>query len=284
MKMNKILAGVLLGISLFGCYQSDPPMLNTNTDDFGRVGDSVRFAGRDWKVKIYENQKWGPGPNYFSGNPNDIYLDENGYLHMKIVQRNGEWYSTEIVSDEAMGYGRYTFTVEGDMEDLASNTVLGLFTWDDETFKTDANSEVDVEISRWGNSSDPYVLQFGVQPIFFGQLNEERMERPEYSIGKMNGLTNHTFIWTDSLITWESYVGDTYGQGEILGTWRFDLTNPARVKEEGGNSSDPVIIPAPGDATNARINLWLHQQPSSAPANGLPQEVIIRDFEYEPFD
>ena len=74
MKMNKILAGVLLGISLLGCYQSDPPMLNTNTDDFGRVGDSVRFAGRDWKVKIYENQKWGPGPNYFSGNPNDIYL------------------------------------------------------------------------------------------------------------------------------------------------------------------------------------------------------------------
>lgn len=273
---------ILLGVALFiGCHQSDPPKPSVNTVSFGRVGDSIRFAGLDWTVKIHETGQWGPGPNYFSGSEQDITIDSNGYLHMKIVQRNGKWFSTEVVSDKAMGYGTYTFTLDGNLEDIPENIVLGLFTWDNNTFYSDANSEVDIEISKWGDKTDERTLQYGVQPINFGTLYPERMHRPEYPLGKLKGVTTHGFNWTDTAITWASYSGDTYGQGELLGEWKFDTSFPGRVKEEGGNKSVPVVIPAPGSETNARINLWIATWYDPAPADGKEQEIIIRDFSYE---
>ena len=276
---------LIASIALFGvlgCHQSDPPAPSVNTSEFGRVGDSIRFAGRNWTVKVHENQQWGPGPNYFSGNEEDITIDSNGFLHMKIVNRQDKWMSTEVVADESMGYGTYIFTVEGSLDNIPENIVLGLFTWDNNTFASDANSEVDIEISRWGNAGDSTTLQYGVQPINFGTLYPERMNRPAYQAGKLNGVTTHAFTWTDTLITWVSYEGDTYGQGAMLGEWDFDLGFPARVKEEGGRKSAPVVIPAPGSETTARINLWILPWVNPAPTDGREQEIIIRNFEYRP--
>ncbi len=281
--ITAVAASICVFFLINGCKIGDPPSVSSvNTETSGRVGDSIRFAGLDWTVKVHENQMWGPGPNFFSGNENDITIDSNGFLHMKIVNRGDKWYSTEVVTDKAMGYGTYIFTIEGNLEDIPENIVLGLFTWDNNTFKTDANSEVDIEISKWGNKNDPWTLQYGVQPINFGTLYEERMYRPEYDLGKMKGVTTHAFTWTEEKISWVSYAGDTYGSGEVLGEWEFDKSFPGRVKEEGGNKSVPVVIPAPGSETNARINLWVTTWSGAGPSDNKEQEVIIRNFEYIP--
>ncbi|MDG1098290.1 MAG: hypothetical protein P8O20_02805 [Bacteroidia bacterium] len=286
--MNKKISVVIAFIGIlifagFACKQSDPPKKElVNVDRSARVGDSIRFAGKDWKVKIYEDKQWGPGPNWFSGHEDDITVDVNGYLHMKIVNRDNKWMSTEVISDEVMGYGTYIFTLEADLESIPENIVLGLFTWDNNSFQEAANSEVDIEFSRWGDLSDLRTLQYGVQPINFGTVFPERAFRPEYGLGKLRGVHTHAFTWTDTLISWVSYAGDTYGSGEVLGTWKFDLNNPARIKEEGGNESDPIIIPKPGPETNARINFWILPWVNQRPTDGNEQEVIVRNFEYRP--
>ncbi len=86
---------------------------------------------------------------------------------MKIVKRNDKWFSTEVVSDKNMGFGTYIFTVDADLEDISENIVLGLFTWDNNTFQTDANSEVDIEVSKWSNKDQERTLQYGVQADLF---------------------------------------------------------------------------------------------------------------------
>lgn len=268
--------------SLSSCYQSDPQPPSVNTSEFGRVGDSIRFSGYDWTVKTYENQQWGPGPNYFSGDERDITIDKNGFLHLKIVNRDGKWMSTEVICDEAMGYGKYSWTVEGTMDSYAPNTVVGLFTWDDHTFDSDANSEVDIEFSKWGNPSRNTALQYGVQPINFGTLNPERDYRPVYDIGAIEDVSTHNFLWTDTAIIWKSYIGDIEDEAKLIGEWRFGLENPGRVKEEGGNVSKPVVIPAPGANTNARMNFWLLTAIHPEPTDGLKQEFIVRKFSYDP--
>ncbi len=285
--MNKKLIYTLFSICLvlaIGCKQSDPPVTPIKVVDepSGRVGDSIRFSGLDWKVKIYETQKWGPGPNFFSGNEEDITVDSNGFLHMKIVNRNGQWMSTEVISDDNMGYGTYIFTVDGDLENIPENIVLGLFTWDNKTFQAEANSEVDIEISKWGAKNDKWTLQYGVQPINFGTLYPERRFRPEYTLGSLVGVTTHAFTWTDTLISWVTFAGDTYGEGKVLASWKFDLNNPARIKTESGRDADPIIIPAPGLETRARINLWITPWVNAAPTDGKEQEIVIRRFDYRP--
>ncbi len=121
------------------------------------------------------------------------------------------------------------------------------------------------------------------KPIFFGQLNEERKYIPDYPLGSLKGITTHAFTWTEKEITWISYAGDTYGQGKVLGEWSFDDTQPTRVKQEGGKTSEPIVIPKPGSETNARINLWLVTGGSNqGPTKGKDVEMIIRNFEYRP--
>lgn len=115
------------------------------------------FSGHEWNIKS-STSAVGPGPNFFSNAAEDIYLDENGYLHMFISERDGQWYSTEIISADTMGYGTYKFTIERDYVNIPENIVVGLFTWDNNTFYEEANSEIDMELSKWGDADKQNTL------------------------------------------------------------------------------------------------------------------------------
>jgi hypothetical protein len=273
--MKKIMYLMLAALTLSTCKQSDP------TDQLMRQGDIINFAGRKWDIKSNE---WavGPGPNYFSKRYSDVWLDENGYLHLNIAFHDGKWYSTEVISQDNLGYGTYAWTIQGDPHLFADNVVLGLFTWDNNSFYTQANSEVDVELSYWGNRSNPSPLTYSVQPVSFGPVYEERSHKVDMEDALLAGVTTHVFNWTDTLITWYSYPGEYRVDANSYADWSFDLNNPARVKYENGQSSVPVIIPAPGATTNARMNFWTLPHVAIGPSDGQNQEIVIRNFVYQP--
>jgi hypothetical protein len=173
------------------------------------------------------------------------------------------------------------WTIQGNPVNIDRNIVLGLFTWDNNTFQEQANSEVDIEFAKWGDAEEEYTLQYGVQPIAFGPYNEERVFKPLADNDNWIGTSTHAFTWTDSLITWESWAGDVYGAGTPDAVWTFDLNNPAKRKFEGANVSDAIIIPAPGATTNARMNLWLVNGPEG-PFVPVRHEIIIQKFEFIP--
>ena len=272
MKQYKILLFLAVSALLFSCEQSDPVFTN-------RQGDVLDFSGRKWNIK--QGSDLGPGPNNFTNHPNDVWIDDNGFLHLTVTERQGTWRCTEVVSQDTMGYGTYIWTIEGDPVNIDRNIVLGLFTWNDSSFQEQANSEVDIEFAKWADPEEEYTLQYGVQPIAFGPYNEERVFKPEEDNSNWIGVSTHAFTWTDTLITWESWPGSEYGAGDPVASWTFDLNNPPKRKYEGPFISDPVIIPAPGSYTNARMNLWLVNGPEG-PFLPIRHEMIIRKFEYIP--
>lgn len=258
---------------LNSCAQSDPE------DVLGRIGDKVNFSGYTWDIKSNEYPV-GPGPNYFSGYYSDVFTDEHGYLHLRIAEHDGKWYSTEVITEQNLGYGKYVFVVQADLENIPENTVLGLFTWDNNTFYEAANSEVDIEFSKWGDTLNPNTMNYSVQPVNFGTFYPERTNNAVAEPGALIGVTTHTFNWTDTLITWKSYSGDSESDENLIAEWSFDLDHPGRIKTEDGNSSLPIVIPSPGATTNARINYWILPWVSASPTDGLEQEVVIRRFSY----
>lgn len=275
MKKKILLTLFVFTAILNSCKQSEPE------DVLGRIGDVVEFSGYKWDVKQNEYLV-GPGPNYFSGYYSDVFTDENGYLHLRIAEHDGKWYSTEVVTQDNLGYGKYVFVTQADLENIPENTVLGLFTWDNNSFYENANSEVDIEFSKWGNIENEYTMNYSVQPVNFGTYYSERTYNAPNNPGELVGISTHVFTWTDTLITWQSYKGDSEAADDLIAEWSFDLDNPGRVKTENGNSSAPIIIPAPGATTNARINFWILPWVNEAPTDGLEQEVVIRKFSYTP--
>lgn len=263
-----------LSLSLYSCKTEE-------LSDSARLGDSLTFSGYKWQIKSSESPV-GPGPNPFSNRSSDIWIDSQGRLHMKISQHNGIWYSTEVITEEVMGYGTYEFTIIGDLKNIPTNIVLGLFTWDTESFRSDANSEIDVEFSYWGNDTLSSSLLYSVQPVNFGPFYPERTYHPSFDGNILVGKTTHQFTWTPTLVTWRSYVGDAKNPGAEIASWSFDDTNQPRIKYEGNRASDPVVIPRATLNTNARINLWVASFVEIFPLDLTEREIIIESFKYTP--
>ncbi|MBI1183250.1 hypothetical protein GC194_03185 [bacterium] len=267
---------IMLVFASNSCRQDPPP--------FGeRTGDSLFFSGRFWTIKTFENSTMGPGPNYFSNHPNHLWVDSKDRLHLTIKQTNNKWYATEVVSTDTMGYGTYRFTIVGNLYDIPANITLGLFTWDNNTFYSDGNSEVDIEFSKWGDTASNQTLNYAVQPVAFGPVFAERHNNPQLeNPALLNGESTHEFTWTPDSIVWNSYAGKEAKPEAKIAHWTFDKNHPSRVKNENGNQSKPILIPAPGNSTNTRLNFWVQTWQSAGPLDGQNYEIMVTNFEFNP--
>lgn len=225
-----------------------------------RVDPSKRhfyFSDYGWFVKTSAGGLAGPGPNYFSDSTNNVWVDAQGLLHLKITHTNNKWQCVEMISDRSFGYGQYRFTVNAPVNSLDPSVVLGLFTWSNDTAYNDR--EIDMELSCWNYAfGTTNVEDFAVAPYNTGQVL--RFSMPA-------GVTNstHSFIWQSTNIAFQSLNGNfasPLATTNILQSWNCALGIP----------------PAGGEQVH--INLWLNQ--GNAPINGQPVEVIISAFTFVP--
>ncbi len=216
------------------------------------TGKTVTFSGRLWDVKSSGEQRWGPGPNYFSDSRDNVWVDDRNHLHLRITRRGESWHCAEVGLRESLGLGSYRFRVAALSKPIDRNAVLGLFTWsDDEAMH---HREIDIELAQWG---DPQAdnTQYVVQPY----TASSRLDRFDLDLDQ--SAIDHSFQWSRETIAFES-LSSSNGAAH---KWTF---------QDGD-------IPAPGDE-KARINLWLFQ--GKPPADGEEMEVVIESFEFRPLD
>ena len=246
---------------LLGGEQRLPQILFDNAAAYQLVARpaparTLTFAGHMWRVKASATPV-GPGPNYFSDRPEDVWVDDQGRLHLRIVYRDGHWDCSEVVTTEALGYGTYTFALAGRPDQLDKNAVLGLFTWDDAA-PAHNYREIDIEFSRWGVEAGDNV-QYVVQP----------WDRPgnlhRFPLTLDDEGSSHHFTWRAATVDFASFRSLTLPPvpGSELAAWSYTGAD----------------IP-PAGAGNARINLWLVD--GAPPSAGQEIEVVVAAFDFAP--
>ncbi len=227
-----------------------------------RYPTELNFSGYKWDVKTSGGNLLGPGTNYFSSATNNVWVDAQGRLHLKITKQivNGtnQWNCAEVVSQRSFGYGTYRISLDSRVDNMDPKVILGFFTWsDDPAF---VHREMDFEFSRWGNPSDPNNAQYVVQP--FGLAgNLLRFQVP----AGLNPST-YSFKWETNLISYLSMRGNYFAgsTNSAFSQWAFN--NAARIPQARDE--------------NARINLWLYN--GNPPLNGQETEIIINRFAFVP--
>ncbi|MBN2157225.1 MAG: glycoside hydrolase family 16 protein [Candidatus Lokiarchaeota archaeon] len=214
----------------------------------GTNQDGISFSGYQWNIKTSSNTLVGPGPNYFNDSIHHVWVDTYGFLHLRITHNIYEdiWYCAEIFSVESFGYGTYQFTLAPGFDLLDKNVVLGLFTYLDDF------NEIDIEFAKWGNDENENG-QYVLQPSW--KMNHKK---------RFNFISNtedsiHGFKWCKNSIRFWSLISEN----EV----RWIYFGPG--------------IPEPS-TEHVNINLWLMQ--GLAPSNFLEAEVIIKSFEFIPFE
>lgn len=217
----------------------------------------ITFSGYEWTVKAGK-PPLGPGPNYFSDGKDNVWLDDKGYLHLKITQKDGIWYCAEVDAVKSLGYGKYIFHLAGKIDKLDRNVLLGLFTYDCRS--ADAEKvhyrEIDIEFGTYGKT-DKRV--YGLLSVCPGYVKGNRVN---FDIQMDGELSTHSFDWQPKSVSFRSVEGDGAAAKEIF-SWNY--TGQA--------------INKPGQEV-PMINLWLWN--GKPPRDGKELEIVIRKFEFVP--
>lgn len=250
--MKNILFAFITIIILSCSKQSMQTVSSTSAID-NATATTIQFSGYTWNVK--NGAHIGPGPNHWSRN--NIWVDADGFLHLRITKdtATGKWYCAEVSTQQTFGFGKWQFWVEGRIDKMDKNVVLGLFNYSG----NDGFDEMDIEWARWGNKNYPN-CNYTVWPAKKGFKNYSYVK--EVALTGKN--TTQRFTRTDSSVFFQSLKGFTNTDENLLAS--ATCTAPPK-------SISALAMPA-------YINLWLMN--GLAPANGKEVEIIIHKFSYTP--
>ncbi len=223
-------------------------------------GRTVSFAGRTWRVK--GPGYYGPGPSNYGATADFVWVDTDGRLHLTIRKVGSTWYCTEVVLEDALGYGDYVFTTRGRLDTLDPRAVLGLFIWEygqcyDAGFLWwNPYNEVDVEISRWGTPGNA-LGQFVAQPYEWSG----NLERFDATYGA-DEIVSYAFRWLPDRVEFRAWRGGPEAEAVStpIHTWTYTKWH----------------IPRP-EQPRVHLNLWRFD---GVPATN--QEVVMDDFRFTP--
>ncbi len=204
---------------------------------------TIQFAGITWNVR---NGSGGPGPNIWSDSADNVWVDSEGLLHLKIRKVGNTWYCSEIIAQQSFGYGEYRFYVASNVENYDPEIVAGLF-----TYETDLR-EIDIEFSKWGNPSN-VAGWYTVQPVVAGNQHS-------FAVNLIGDYSTHRFIWNSNNIYFQSYHGhypNLPSPDNLISEWTYTGKN----------------IPPVGNE-RLHINFWL--MGGHAPVNQQDAELVVK--------
>lgn len=218
----------------------------------------IHFSGYDWKVKTGTG---APNPNslmenYWSDSNQSVWVDEKG-LHLKVWQdpTDNIWKSAEVMSVDPMSYGTYSWKINGRIDDLDPNIVVGLF-----LYSGNHDHEYDVEFSRWGNDSAK------ANNADYACWGPNQFIRYGFHMDLTGDYTTHLINWQSDRVSFQSDHGHrntTLPSGIVLDS-NYDealpIQNPTitRIASWYPNNA-PRADPAKDDM-HIHMNLWLDNE------------------------
>ncbi len=233
----------LLSFLLFSECKKEVPIVTDTIVNGQRI---LYFSGYYWLVGTSANITQGPGPNYFSDARENVWLDANGKLHLKITNLNNKWVCAKVSLMQSFSHGRYLFMLDSRIDNLDKNVVGGLFTYASDT------EEIDIEFSKWGVDGGTN-SQFTVQPAALSG------NKKSFSYALTDAQSTHWFNWQTNHIDFSSFAGHS----TVL---------PAATKIAQQWSYTGTSIPPDSNET-VNLNLWLYK--GVPPSDNLPAEIII---------
>lgn len=213
------------------------------------VAKTIHFSGYDWLVRAAGANRAGEPTNFDTEN---AWVDKNGFLHLRMADRNGQWTSAEVSLTRSLGYGTYKFVVE-DSARLNPLAVVDLYTFDD-IRSGDFHNELDIQLSRWGDQKNKNA-QYVVQPFYIPENLFRFMAPP--------GVVTHAFRWEPGKVSFRSVEGANLdSRASPIGQHVFTSGIPTPASEM------------------VHIDLYAFHHLTNPPQQ--PSEVVIEKFEYLP--
>jgi len=252
--MANLRPSVLLIAVLISGPRLDPAQANVNS-----AAEALQWSGYTWKLTI------GGMAGVAKGNPANVSVDPSGYLHLRIVNREGTYSASELFTAGKLGFGTYQWQIEGSIDKMDSTAVLGLFNYGAAAgIGVDGENEIDIEFSQWNDTCGGCNADFTFYPAT-GQKHLGPMEDNFSYDPKGSTLTTARFEWSSTRI-----VGTIMSGLQPMGTTANVLQTLTFAPPEFETRVPQVPLPL-------AMNFWCFRATPSS-----NQEVIVRSFQFVP--
>ena len=224
-------------------------------------------AGADAATLAWKGHTWqltsGGMAGVCQGDPKNVTVDANDYLHLRISDGTTGWTASELFTTDRLGFGTYQWQVDGPIDSYDKNVVLGLFPYGPAAgIGADGTNEIDIEYSRWGQASGPNGdwTDYPASGKTIGELSYT------FSLGSAT-LSTSRLAWSSASIASALLSGlqPIDGTTGLIKSWTYAPSNPT--------------VNIPQQALPLGMNLWCFDSP---PSDGKPVEIVIRDFIFVP--
>jgi len=218
------------------------------------ITDGFTWAGHTWKVTQ------GAMVAGNTGSLSNVFVDASGYLHLKIAQNGSAWTCAELFTTDDLGFGTYQWQVEGALDKLDKNVVLGLFPYGPARgIGKDGQNEIDIEFARWGNAA----WDNGNWTVYPASASGTQGSAT-FMFTQSGPTTTSRFTWSSSSIVYSFLAGlqPANSNTNLIHSWTYAPSNPTQN--------------IPQQALPLGMNLWLFK--GMAPSDGKAVEIIIRSF------
>jgi len=183
-------------------------------------------------------------------------IDSNDDLRFQIThnQSNNRWYCCELTASQQYLYGVFQWQVNGLMNHLDPNVVLGLFTYPPSA--PDGTDEIDIEFSFWGDASSNG-LGWTVWPNHNTNLKDVNRQDPVSPVA----TSTVRFTWSPGRVLYQYMSGyqDIKSTANMISTYTV---------------SGPVVA---STKQLLMMNFWIFKKYPAAPL-----QVTVHDFAYLP--
>jgi hypothetical protein len=250
--MKKTYLMLLFFATLLGCKKGTTEVEKKEVEEPVPEGH-IRFSGYIWKVKNPAGTQ-NPHNNYWS--KDNVWIDAQGHLHLRVRKNpvNNRWESAEVQTTIKLGYGTYQWKLEGPVNALDKNFVLGLFNYSGNS----TYDEMDIEFSRWGHSNAK-ILNYSIWPAT-GENVPYTTWATDFTM--TSNYTTHRWHRTANSLRFQSMQGFQDGNNEIIAdkSWSRPITSISTLEM-------PVFM-----------NFWLFK--AVPPSDGKDMEIVIHEFKF----
>jgi len=220
----------------------------------GQKKGQIKWQGYTWSIR--QAGKGGPGPNDWD--PKNVWVDEKGFLHLKISNDNGHWTCAELETDRPLGFGTYQCQVEGPIDKLDQNIVFSMFSY----AGPDGTKEIDIEYAKWGNAKEKNAW-WTVYP------NDKTVKQKSYGFNLTLDGSDSTsrYTWTKEGVHYWMLGGHQPIDSleNKIDEWNFHPDNA-----DHAITQNPIPL---------HFNLWLFE--GKLPTDGKTVEMIVHSFTFK---
>ncbi|HVT20019.1 MAG TPA: hypothetical protein VHE57_01360 [Mycobacteriales bacterium] len=220
----------------------------------------LKWSGLTWYV--YPNcDDCGPSLTPTTNASDAVYVDDRGYLHLKVTKVAGKWRGVELRALTRPTYGTYRWIVDTATADLDRWAVLSMFLYRPGAKKF--TSEIDIENSRF-----PHLLRAPNNSQFVVQPYNEKGNLHQYQILP----TYHPLL---QQFTWQP--GPTYGApNRVDFMTRVGSTIAAPLLNQWSYTGYSV---PPPQGMQLFVVLWMNQ---NKPPSGGELSAVVRNLTIKP--